>query len=547
MAPVDELTSDQRKKLLAAGYQPSNLRSLTRTQLNSLISQAGMGRSGGSGTFGKLNFSAPITQERTNIIGGTAIPNASYRPVSNNSNGSTLFKALGINPGEVVSGVGAAIANAPATAKKIVRAIATGGNRDTGKDMAGSGGKPGLAYGLDDSGFGYSPDPYSAPELQYRDFSGQAQQQVGDIYSPRYAAIDAAIQRAQDQYGRSRQIVGGLYENLAKSVAQTAEDTKARYGAAAAEQQARTDNTRQQVAQNYSSTQNQEAALLQQLGQQEAAQNVLSDNSAESAYQQSQVDREGQAQLANNSMQGNAQQDYLANVSDAHQTGGAVAQQDLLNQLQGVQGSYEQDRFNLQGDQAQAALQLAQQLSDRDYQAQAQNAQLGMQAYGINNQNAQFQAQQQQAARTAQQEMMFRLQQAQQDQSNQDREFNLRQANYTTDLATSQAQLALDQQKLNGQSGYQGLDVNDQDPASRTMAQIANATGGDTASARTYYDAVGQAIASFDSRNLDTAYVLSNQFEFVSKVGQILAEKGLNPVTAQSAAAAYWSNLIKGK
>lgn len=551
MAPVDELTSDQRKKLLAAGYQPSNLRSLTRTQLNSLISQAGMGRSGGSGTFGKLNFSAPITQERTNIIGGTAIPNPSYRPVSNNPNGSTLFKALGINPGEVVSGVGAAIANVPATAKKIVRAIATGGNRRDGGKAAGSGGvgKPGPAYaGMGgDFGSGYNPDPYSAPELTIRDFTDQARQQVGDIYSPRYAAIDAAIQRAQDQYGRSRQIVGGLYENLAKSVAQTAEDTKARYGAAAAEQQARTDNTRQQVAQNYSSTQNQEAALLQQLGQQEAAQNVLSDNSAESAYQQSQVDREGQAQLANNSMQGNAQQDYLANVSDAHQTGGAVAQQDLLNQLQGVQGSYEQDRFNLQGDQAQAALQLAQQLSDRDYQAQAQNAQLGMQAYGINNQNAQFQAQQQQAARTAQQEMMFRLQQAQQDQSNQDREFNLRQANYTTDLATSQAQLALDQQKLNGQSGYQGLDVNDQDPASRTMAQIANATGGDTASARTYYDAVGQAIASFDSRDLDTAYVLSNQFEFVSKVGQILAEKGLNPVTAQSAAAAYWSNLIKGK
>lgn len=541
------LTPDELKNLLDRGYSIQDIVSMSPTELSQLkygnMSKTGIATPRNSNLVGGIPTRTPIGGTAT--VGGIPVGNSAARSGnSQGGGGSTLFKSLGINPGEVLSGVGAAIANAPSTAKKILQS-ASSKPRSAGKTRTAATPSSG-AFGAEDFGSSYNPDPYAAPELQYRDFSGQARDQVGGIYSPRYAAIDAAIQRAQEQYGRSKQVVGGLYENLAKSTAQTAEDTKARYGQAAQEQQARTNDTRQQVGQNYSSTQNQEAQLLQQLGQQEAAQQVLGDNSAESAYQQSQVDREGQAQLANNSLQGNAQQDYIGNIADAHQTSGAVAQQNLLNQLAGTNAGYEQDRFNLQGDQAQAALQLSQALSDRDFQAQSQNAQLGAQAYGINNQNAQFQAQQNMSAQQQAQEMRYRLQQAQQDQFNADRGYELDKAKYTTGLANDQANYQLEQQKIQGQ-GQQGLAINDQDPASRTISQITSAVGGDTATARQYYDFVQQATNSFASQGLDAASIIGSQFSFVSEIGRQAQARGLNPITAQAAAAAMWENFLKGQ
>lgn len=537
-------TMDDLKKLLATGVTIPQIARMTPLQLNAALGAVTSGRHALGGTVGKLVYDPKAVINYTGTTGGTPVRNPDATP----GRGSTLFNALGINPGavggkvgEVLSGVGKVAGN---VAREVVNVAngKSGSTRDAGKGRVA--GKPGANAGQPDI---FQADPYNAPVLEYRDFTDQARNQVGDIYNPRYAAIDAAMARAQEQYGRSKQIVGGLYENLAKSVAQTAEDTKARYGQAAQEQQQRTNDTRQQVAQNYSSTQNQEAALLQQLGQQEAAKDVLSDNSAESAYQQSQVDREGQNQLAANAMQGNAQQDYLGNVSDAHQTSGAVAQQNLLNQLAATNAGYEQDRFNLQGDQAQAALQLAQQLSDRDYQLQAQNAQLGAQEYNINNDNARFASGQQWDAYNTAQQMRMAMEQANRQQFNEDRNYELNKAKYATDLAASQAQLRLEQQKMAGQQGYQGLDVNDQDPASRTMSQIVNATGGDTATARQYYDFVQQATNAFASQGMDAASIIGSQFTFVSEIGRQAQARGLNPVTAQAAAAAVWQNLLKGQ
>ena len=536
-------TMDDLKKLLATGVTIPQIARMTPLQLNAALGAVTSGRHALGGTVGKPVYDPKAVINYTGTTGGTPIkkPNATAR------RGSTLFDVLGINSGavggkvgEVLSGIGKAAGKVANNVAREIVSVANGGGPAAGGGAA----APAAEIAAPDI---FQADPYDAPVLEYRDFTDQARGQVGDIYSPRYAAIDAAMARAQEQYGRSKQIVGGLYENLAKSVAQTAEDTKARYGQAAQEQQQRTNDTRQQVAQNYSSTQNQEAALLQQLGQQEAARDVLSNNSAESAYQQSQIDREGQNQLAANAMQGNAQQDYLGNVSDAHQTSGAVAQQNLLNQLAATNAGYEQDRFNLQGDQAQAALQLAQQLSDRDYQLQAQNAQLGAQEYQINNDNARFASGQQWDAYNTAQQMRMAMEQANRQQLNEDRNYELNKSKYATDLAASQAQLRLEQQKMAGQQGYQGLGVNDQDPASRTMSQIVNATGGDTATARQYYDFVQQATNAFASQGMDAASIIGSQFTFVSEIGRQAQARGLNPVTAQAAAAAVWQNLLKGQ
>lgn len=555
------ISQEQLRQLVSRGYTIEQIRAISTKPQAVLLAAL----SKNSPTPNRLSTSLGTVQQpqgsfqaRDPFTGGPArdpFTGTTQAPTFGGG-GSTLFKMFGIDGGDIGSGVGkiaSAIVSGANTGKKILEQLTSSKQRDVGKTRvtgkAGVNSAAAQQAAMED----FSLDPYIAPTLEYRDFTDQAKGQVGDIYSPRYAAIDAAMERAKQNYGRSRQVVGGLYENLAKSVAQTAEDTKARYGQAAAQQAAATQETAQNVGQTYASTQNQEANLLRQLGQEEAAKDVLSDNSADSAWQQGQVNREGLNQQGAISSQGNAQQDYLANLSDAHQTGGAVAQQDLLNQLANVNAGYEQDRFNLQGDQAQAALSLAQQLADRDFQAQSQNAQLGAQAYGFNNQNQQWSQEQnfrQQQAAIDQQnqaaQMRMALEQMRLGQMNSDRDYGLNQAKYTTDLATTQAQLGLEQQKLNP-GEYQGLAVNDQDPTTRTLTQITSALGGDAATAKKYYDFVQQATNAFASQGLDAASIIGSQFSYVSEIGRQAEAKGLNPVVAQAAASAVWQNYLKGQ
>lgn len=532
--PRTGITAADFRVLLSRGYKLSQLNSLAKSnpaQLQRLVNAAN-------------NISNPVANRSETTGPGTSA-------VTDILTKSPLGQLIGN-----LSGKGKAVADKlinPA-AKALGRAtgLSSAGNRADEKMGSGAGSgvisTPGAASGAGIPQF----DQYKAPELSYRDFSGQANQQVGDIYSPRYAAIDAAMARARQNYDRSSAVTSGLYENLAKSTAKVAEDTRTRYAQAAADQQQRTTDTSNAVGQTYANNQQQEAGLLQQLGQQESA-GILSNDTADSSWQQGQVQREGQAQLANNTAQGNAQQDYVNNIGAAQQTGGVVAQQNLMNQLSGINAGYEQDRFGLQGDQAQAALQLSQQLSDRDFASQQANAQMGLQAYGINNGNAQWQYEQQQNQLDRQQQAALQAQQmraalssAQQDQFNADRNFALDQAKFSTGLANDQANLALQQQKLQPQ-GYQQLNVNDQDPTSRTLSQITSATGGDQATAKNYYDFVQSATNAFAANGLDAAQIIGSQFSFVSEIGRQAQAKGLNPTLAQAAAAAVWQNLLKGK
>lgn len=114
----------------------------------------------------------------------------------------------------------------------------------------------------------------------------------------------------------------------------------------------------------------------QQLGQQESA-GILSNDTADSSWQQGQVQREGQAQLANNTAQGNAQQDYVNNIGAAQQTGGVVAQQNFDESTVWYQCWLRTGSFWASGRSGLAALNCTFQLSDRDFASQQANAQMG--------------------------------------------------------------------------------------------------------------------------------------------------------------------------
>lgn len=588
MAP----SKDDLQALLEAGYTVADIQELAKGSsgelafaVNKVRSGAGK-RHGIGGQAGKLGWSPPKTTSITNLplpqsslsgqlrdpfTGGAGRDPVSGTGGIRNTGKSTrqtdkkksvgLGEALSNTPiGRIIGGLTRQTNKSAIAQDAIDRALKAAeiAKRVNGayRNAAGQAqAAPDVMGGEDIMGMGgdlYSPAPFEAPSFEYRDFTDQARGQVGGVYAPRYAAIDEAAKRANQQYSRSDQITAGLYQNLANNISKIAQNAAARTSQASQEQTDRTGQLVQDIGQNYSSTQAQEAALLQAMGQQDSAQQVLGNDSADAAYQQSRAQIEGAAQQANNTAQGQTQQDYLSNLSQANNTQGVFSRQQLLANLGDTLSGYEQDRFNLKGDEAAAALQLAQQLSDRDFQLQQANYGAYSDAYDANNQNAQFQANLSlQQAQNAQQqsqwqfEQAFRAQQNQREQANLDRQYQLDQAKYGTDLATALAQQRLDQQKFDAEQmgGEEGLNFDNQDPVSRIISQIANTANGDANKGKQYYDFVSQMVGGIDPAS-DTALQLTgSQAAFVNYIKQQAITRGLDPLVAQAAAASYWSNL----
>jgi hypothetical protein len=483
-----------------------------------------------------MNFALPQTAPRTNAIAGT--PTRASTSFGDAVGGTALGQFIQkLNPSRVRDNVVEQIVN-PAlnVAKGVVGRSASGvGARAVGKMGPANPASPDFSGGVGD----FSLPEFQAPQLSYRDFTADAQQRVGGVYAPRYAAIDQAAANAQGQYQRSDQITQGLYQNLAKNIADIAAKSAAQYKDAQATQAANTNQLVQNQGQNYSSAQAQEAKLLEQLGQQESARQVLGDNTAEQAYQQSQAQAMGNAQGAAIAAQGQNQQDYLNNVSNADQTAGVSARQNLIAQLGNVLQGYDRDRMNLQGDQAEAALQLAQRLSEQDFGAQQANYGIARDQYGAQVDQQKFAYEQ--ALQRAQ--MAQRNSEIGRDQFNQDRQYELEQAKYGTDLATALAQQRLAEQKFSADSSG-GLSFDNQDPVSKTVQQITQAAGGNQGMAQQYYDFVRSTVANFSANGLDAQALAGNQFQFIQEVRRNAEAKGLDPILAQNAAASYWQNVF---
>ena len=477
------------------------------------------------------------------------------QPATSSGKGSTLWNTINERTGlgDLISGIPSALERigqkATGTNKRAPQKIAT---RAVDKKTNAGAAAPGS--GMETGGISYDPEQFMVPNFEYRDFTGQANDQVAGIYAPGYAAIDAAMGRAREGYNRDSVVTAGLYDKLASNTADLQSAVNARYSQAATDQAAATQQLKGDIAQNYSSTQQQEAALLQQLGQGEAAQQVLGNNTSESAYQQSQADKLGSAQGAMLAAQGNNEQDYLGKIADANRTAGTTAQQGLMQNLAGVLAQYDQNRFAMQGDQAQAALQLAMRLSENDFSAQQANYGGYRDAYSANNDNAWRQAQMSMEQAQAQQEAQRYAYEQQQaitqqraDQANLDRQYEFDVSKYQTDLINQYGQFQLDKQKLDAQGQQpQGLDINDQDPVSRTIGQLANAFG-DEQQAQAYFQFAQQGVSQIAASGEDPTVVLGSMFAFVDYMGREAQKRGMNVQSAQRAAAAYWQNFYGKK
>lgn len=557
-------------KILA--YQNGNADLSATMQIN-------MARSRNPNTSFKVGAKAPnsVTNPRsqapfTNAVGGTAVRAPDKRPPTGQSTlGNVLasllpqsYSNMGKKVGSIATGVAkAASPGIKAIAQGVARGVQGGPKTaasnlgapkksGTGSIIGGGGGIMGDGGGVGGD-LAYDAEEFQQPTFTARDFTDQANQNAAAAYNPRFAAIDAAAAGSQSQYKRADAITAGLYENLVKSVAQSGEAAKARYAAAGQEQGNRTQELQANIGNTYNGAQNQMADLMKQLGQGEAAPQVLQRGVADSGWNQSQAATQGAAQQAAISQQGQGQQDYMANVANAERTQGTVRREDLLNDLTQTLQGYDQQRMGLEGDKMTTAMDIANRLSDRDLQLQQMNYGGYKDAYGARADAAQTQlglaqSNRQFSAQQAQNQLdnQYRTSQAGQAQANADRDYDLRQSQYSTDLATQQAQIRMEEEKNRGSQAYEQYKPADQDPVSRTINAIADSMGGDTGTAQQYYDAVGQLTSSIDQASGGKAAdILSNQFTYVDWIARNAAAKGLDVRTAQRAAAAYYVNVLR--
>ena len=234
---------------------------------------------------------------------------------------------------------------------------------------------------------------YSAPEISMRDFTGQANDLASQAYGPLYDAIQQGKVNATGQYNTSDTVVKGLYDKLVADTKASGANQAQQYDAASTEAAARAKALQDRQAQVYGDTANTQTALLERLGQQQAAPQVISGGLQEQAFQQSQAAQQGDAQQQFYQAGKQNSNDFTTGTANAQNTQGTVAREGLVRDLASVLGQYDQQTLGAKSQQATTALDLANQLSNRDLQVQTANASNQMGAAQMN-QSAQTQAQQ---------------------------------------------------------------------------------------------------------------------------------------------------------
>lgn len=366
----------------------------------------------------------------------------------------------------------------------------------------------------------FSPQTYTPPVLQRRDFTDQANQLAAQAYGPMYEALNLGKQNATGQYNTSDTVVKGLYDRLSQEIASAAEKQKQGYDQSGADASARYAALQDQIGQNYAAAQGQENNLLQQNGLQAAAGDVLPDDRA---FQQAEAAKQGTAQQDYYAAQGQASQDYMGKLGIAGQTEGNVQRQNLVQQLSNVLNQYDQQNLQLKGQQAQTAMDIGNRLSDQDFQLQQANAGLQTDAFNANSSN------QMNLANLAQQSYANGYQQYRDQVGDQQfgQQQGLNEQKFRLDAATAAAQ-------VQGDSGGLGLKFNELPPQQQVVAQADQLTPGQ---GQQYYDFVNQFMSGQDPNqyNLQT---------FSTAVAQAAAARGLNPSVAMAIAGSYWNRIM---
>lgn len=367
------------------------------------------------------------------------------------------------------------------------------------------------------SGMEYPTWDYQAPQITMRDFTPQAQSQVEQAFAPLYAAYAQQRQAAQTKSDRDLQIVGDLYNKYVGSIGQAGQETQQRYDTAQADRSQQGQQLASGIGDYYQSANANTAGLLGGIGAQQAAPELLQQGANEQAVQQSQA--AGNTQAVNDYYE--QQQQGAANQTSAYQDAarneGVRGQANVLADLSSILGNIGTQEAGSRTQAGMTALDIAQQLANRDLQTQQQNAQMGLENY-----TNQYQGRVGQYG-ASRQNILDQLA-----QSNWEREFG--QKDYW-----NRQNYGLDRDKLiastQGGGGIDPTGVNS------TQQQLAQRFGGNTVNdiAKAMYDVTTGSGVRPGDQNMANAYNA-----FFQRANGIAANNGLTTAEVIQAMQAYW-------
>jgi hypothetical protein len=215
---------------------------------------------------------------------------------------------------------------------------------------------------------------YTAPVIQAKDYTEEARRLADEAFAPLFAQYEVNKGNISSQGENSRRIVGGLYENMVKDIATQAAAQDAQYEQHGAEVAAGGQALKEDIGQNYASANQGSADLLQKLGLQAIAPELLQAGANDQAWAQSQAATNTNAMQNYFDQQQQGQADYNQKQGQITQGAGAVAQQDVLAQVASALAGVDQQIAGSRSDSMKTAIDMANTLTDRDLGVQTSNA-----------------------------------------------------------------------------------------------------------------------------------------------------------------------------
>lgn len=220
---------------------------------------------------------------------------------------------------------------------------------------------------------------YAVPTISPQDFSAEARSMADTAFAPVLAMLEQSKTNVSTEGERSRQIVGGLYEKMVADIAEEAAKQSARYDESKAGAATSGNDLQFNIGQNYGSANANVAELLQKIGGQQAAPELLQRGADDQAYQQSRAASDSQAQQNYYEQQQQGQADYNQQLGNIQRNEGVNAQSNILNQVRQMLANIDAQKASTQAESAQTALNIGNQLTDRDLSVQQANAGFQMQ------------------------------------------------------------------------------------------------------------------------------------------------------------------------
>ena len=379
---------------------------------------------------------------------------------------------------------------------------------------------------IDTSGAPAIPDiPGITPQvISPKDFSAEARQMAAEAFAPLLASLDSSKVNIGAQGERTRKILSGLYENMVNDIATTAAQTSKQYEGQQAEAGSRDAALQASIGGGYDKGQQQVSSVAQQLGLGTAVPSAVGEMEADQQWLQGLAGKDAGdfQQYLQTQQQGAA--DQAASWQDTARTSGTVAQEGNLNQVAQMLAGVDQQIAGATTDQLQTALDLGQQLTDRDLNAQ------------------QFNSGQDMTAQQAAQQAILSRYGLEQDAWRTGIEDQQWQAGYNRDISNDawtrslqQSQLDLDVGTAAAKGGQAGESVAPQTPIGKAQFDIEQAFPVDGLEA---FNSIQQTWSSLDADGLPVNE--KNEQNWISAAVQAAQQAGISPAAARYAALQFW-------